>query len=399
MNVLHVIDSLDPKLGGPPMVASRLAAAQAPLVERASILTYEPNAETADRVAQALEGMPGGDAIERPTCAASGLFERVKAPAMARRAAELLDENSFVHFHSVWSPVTHSIAKLCHARDIPYTVCVHGMLDDWCMQQKPLKKKTALALGMAGTFRRAAFMHMLNQYESDTVTRFGFGSPNEIIPNGVFPEEFQDLPERTAFHAKRPELEGKPYVLFLSRLHYKKGLDYLAEGFAVALQKNPELRLVVAGPDGGAEPQLREDLKRLRIEHAAHVVGPLYGSDKMDALVGAACFCLPSRQEGFSIAITEALASSVPCVVSEDCHYPEVAEAGAGRVVPLNAEQIGEAIAEVVSDETERAAMGRRGHELVFERFTWPMIAKQTVDLYREYLDARRNNTGKRSAP
>ena len=91
-------------------------------------------------------------------------------------------------------------------------------------------------------------------------------------------------------------------------------------------------------------------------------------------------------QEGFSVAITEALACGVPVVVTEACHFPEVGQVGAGRVVPLDDEAIAAALVEVMSDQALGAQMGRQGRALIAERFTWQRIAKRTIEAYERVV-------------
>src|SRR5690606_35012763 len=136
------------------------------------------------------------------------------------------------------------------------------------------------------------------------------------------------------------------------------------------------------GPDDGAQGPFQRQVNDLGVHDRVHVVGPLYGEDKLAALRDAACFCLPSRQEGFSIAITEALACGVPCVVSADCHFPEVQEAGAGRITTLEPEDIAGGLMRVLSSPQAAGAMGEAGRQLVRQRFTWPRIASQALDAY-----------------
>jgi glycosyltransferase involved in cell wall biosynthesis len=174
-------------------------------------------------------------------------------------------------------------------------------------------------------------------------------------------------------------------VLFLARLHPKKGLDILADAFAQLATHHGKAHLVVAGPDGGAQEDFTRRIAQLNLTARVHVVGPLYGRDKFAAMVDAGCFCLPSRQEGFSVAITEALACGLPVVASESCHFPQIVASGAGRVTPLDAAAVAQALRDVLADPSRRAEMGRRGRELVERHFTWPRIAPRMIGAYEEF--------------
>ncbi len=177
-------------------------------------------------------------------------------------------------------------------------------------------------------------------------------------------------------------MDGWPFGLFLSRLHHKKGLDYLADAFALVAAQFPEARLVVAGPDDGARGPFEQRVRAAGLAGRVHLVGPLYGPAKFAAMVDATCFCLPSRQEGFSVAVTEAMACGLPVVISDACHFPEVAEVGAGEVVPLEGDRVAQALRRVVGDPELRRSMGEAGRQLVRSRFTWPRVAEQCVAAY-----------------
>ena len=383
MRILHVIQSLDPATGGPPVVATKLGVAQRRLGHDVLVACYEfPG--TAERIERV--GMPGGRPLEVQLL---GMFDRREHLFAARAKAmmpKVLDGADIVHIHGVWDPIGKVAANAARRMGVPYVVCPHGMLDPWAMSQSGWKKKLALALGYRRMLNGAAFLHCLNEDEGQLMKPVGLRCATEIIPNGIFAEEFAELPEKGEFVRRRPELEGRRYVLFLSRLNYKKGLDYLADAFAEVAKGVGDVDLVVAGPDGGEKGAFEERIKGYGLQGRVHLVGPLYGRDKLEAFVDAACFCLPSRQEGFSIAITEALAVGCPVVISENCHFPEVAQAGAGEIVPLNAHAVAGALLRVLGDEGKRKAMGEAGKRLVMERYTWPKIAEMMICAYRRAL-------------
>jgi glycosyltransferase involved in cell wall biosynthesis len=256
------------------------------------------------------------------------------------------------------------------------------MLDVWSMKQKRLKKRLALLLGYRKMLDGAEFTLALNADEARLLEPLRLKTPILVIPNGIFLEEFAVLPEKGFFRERMPELDEKRVILFLSRLHTKKGLDILAMAFVRLAKSHPQVDLVVAGPDGGARAGFASLVHQLGIEDRVHLTGPLYGEDKLRAFVDASCFCLPSRQEGFSVAITEALACGLPPVISDACHFPEVGTANAGIVVSLDPAEVASALAYVLDNPAMASIMGKNGQRLVRENYTWPRIAELTIQGY-----------------
>lgn len=396
MNILHVIASLAPAGGGPPIMVIRLTAALARMGHQVHLLSY---------------ATPGtkGPAIDPGVRLPSTLrlyllppptyFERVLVRSARRELARLVEHMDMVHLHGVWEPLLLAAAGEARRHGVRYVYSPHGMLDPWSLRQKRWKKWLALALGYRRALSRAAFLHVLNADEEHLLKPLRLTCPTRIIPNGVSLEELEPLPPAGSYYAQHPELGGQPFVLFLSRLHYKKGLDYLADAFVLLAGWRPDVRLVVAGPDGGARADFEGRMKQAGLADRVHVVGALYGADKFAALADASAFCLPSRQEGFSIAILEALACGVPVVISENCHFPEVGEAGAGEVVPLDAQRVADALFRVLDQKPLRQRMGQAGRELVRSRYTWARVAEQCVGAYQEALVAPAAGLGRGYVP
>jgi glycosyltransferase involved in cell wall biosynthesis len=384
MRILHVIPSLDPATGGPPLVASRLADAQARLGHELATLSYTfPEAD--ERTRAFLAGMSGQ--VRSHVLPPLTKLERFTAGAARRYGRGLIPQMDVVHLHGVWDPIVKAAGDVARQSRVPYVLAPHGMLDPWSLGQSRLKKRLALALGYRRLLDGAAFLHMLNVDERALIGPLGLSADAEIIPNGVALDEIEPLPARGAFRAKFPRVGDRPFVLFLSRLHYKKGLDYLAGAFHRVAQRRTEVDLVVAGPDGGARADFEQRIAGSGLGQRVHIVGPLYGTDKIAAFVDAACFCLPSRQEGFSVAILEALACGTPVVASTECHFPEVAEAGAGHVVPLDEPALAAALESVLAlDPAARDAMGRAGQQLVRARYVWPRIAEASIAAYERAI-------------
>ena len=360
MKVLHVIQSMDPAGGGPPMVAARLAAAQATLRCQVQVISYRfPGSDA--RIAAALSTIPEFSGVKLEYFAPLTKPELFLTGGARRRFEPIVQRFDLIHLHGVWDPLVYAVGALAARLRKPFVLTPHGMLDPWSLAQKRWKKRLALTLGYRHMLNNAAFLHFLNADECALAKHLGLTSPGRIIPNGIFLQELDPLPDKGAFRAAHPEFAGAKLVLFLSRLHYKKGLDFLADAFAVVARNFTDAHLIVAGPDDGARAAFESQIARLGIARRVHLVGPLYANQKLAALRDCDCFCLPSRQEGFSLAITEAMACEAPVVISTECHFPEVREAGAGVVAELNAPAIAAGIETVLGDPRAAAQMGRAG--------------------------------------
>jgi glycosyltransferase involved in cell wall biosynthesis len=435
LRLLHVIDSLDPAHGGPSVVCASLAAAQASLGHEVAIVAYD-TAGQRPRIDAMLADLPGADFLDldllpRPARGPAALL----ASAARRRLRGAVADADAVILHGVWDRILLAGAGAARRAGVPYAVIPHGMLRPWSLSQKRLKKRASLLLVTRRMLNAAAFLHALNADEAAAFARLGLRPPVEVIPNGVFLEQVDPLPAPGTFHAAHPALEGRPYVLFLGRLHYTKGLDVLAQAFSIltaspsaptspaarssiaaptspAARSSPsapsegvargsasagggstgpapsDLHLVIAGPDGGYRSELEARVHRLGLAGRVHLVGPIYGRDKFAALRDALCFCLPSRTEGFSVAVLEALASSCPVVISEHCHFPEVTASGAGVAAPLDPGAIAAGIARFL-DPAERARAGAGGRAMVERDYTWPRIAQRSVEACRRHAPPR----------
>lgn len=386
MKILHVIPSMDPAAGGPPMVAARFAAAQAKLGCQMEIVSYRfPMAEA--RIISSLKTIPDFEKVKLEYLPPLTKFERIFARGARRRLQPYLRQFDLIHLHGVWDPIIYAIGRLSEKIAKPYVVTLHGMLDPWALDQKRLKKKIAMALGYKHMMDHAAFLHYLNVDELRLTENLHLKAPAKIIPNGIFLEEIDPLPEKGLFRAQHPEFAQARLVVFLSRLHYKKGLDYLADAFAIVAREFPDAHLVVAGPDDGVRADFESQIDRLGIKSRVHLVGAIYGPMKLAFLRDCDCFCLPSRQEGFSVAILEALACEAPVVISPECHFPEVKESNSGIIAELKPAAIAAGIAAILRDPAVARQMGQNGRKLVISRFTWPQAAQQLINAYSEVLN------------
>ncbi len=385
MNILHVTSTFDLASGGPVIIATRLAAAQAKQGHNVSVIAYAQESDSGASTREQLDAIPGGELLTLYEINPTGTTERFTASRVKNQLEKIINDIDFLHIHGIWCRIVKSAADAARKHNKPYTIVPHGMLDPWSLSQKTLKKKLALKLGYKKMLDDARFLHLGNTDEQNLIKPLNIHSKGELIPNGLFIDEIEPAPTPGAFYKKHPELDNKPFVLFLSRLHYKKGLDHLAQAFTVLAGHDSEVRLVVAGPDDGVKDDFVQRIEQANLTNRVHLIGPIYHQEKLEALHDATCFCLPSRQEGFSIAITEALGCGLPVVITDGCHYGIAGEVGAGEVCPLDGQAVGEALVRVVGDPQGRENMSAAGRKLIRDRFTWPKVAQQVIGLYEKY--------------
>jgi len=381
MNILHVIDSLDPASGGPALVSISLAAAQARLGHNVSILCNNEPGRKQD-IAKSHAIIPGADLVNIVDLRSPGWVEKISSKKAQPLLRELIHADSFVHLHGIWEPTLWRAGAMARERGVGYAVRPLSLLHPWQMKRHVLAKRIVFAIGVQRLLSEASFIHALNEDEVRFVRKFAARVRIEVIPNGVFLEQFKPWPVQGSFYVRHPELKGQPYILFLSRLHHQKGLKLLAAAFQIVAAKNRDTRLVVAGPDRGEEALFRKLIDNMGLTDRVHLVGPLYGAEKTEALCDASCYCLPSLNEGFSMAVTEALACGLPVVISDQCFFPEVTHVGAGEVVPLNPDRIASALLRILEDPVLNAKMSDSARRLVADRYTWPCIAQQTILAY-----------------
>jgi glycosyltransferase involved in cell wall biosynthesis len=380
LRILQVVNSLDPVDGGPPTVALRLAAALAREGAQVTLYSRERSGREAD-IAATLRGIPGIELVERVSEVCDGRMARLmggSARTFLRQADRKFD---LVHVHGLWRPILLSILKESSRRSCPYVLTPHGMLARWALTQKPIRKKIALTLSWRNLIGRASFVQALTRAEARDFSALGIDCPVEVIPNGFFLEEMGQLPTPGSFYGAHPELSGQCFILFLGRLHYVKRADWLVRAFAKVAATRADVRLVLAGPDCGTRPQIEEQVKTLGLGSRVHFVGPLYGQQKYAAMVDARCFCQPSVYETFSMSILEAMACGLPPVITRGCNFDEVETSGSGAVVDSE-EELAAALLRFCTDQGARDAASTKARQLVVEKYTWPIVARQMLARY-----------------
>ena len=371
---LSVVTHLDPRFGGlsavVPQLSSEIAAREEVRVDVAAFCSPGELYATSSYPQLAISEWP---ASRRQWVTDRSLMSRFKS---------VVRQVNGLHLHGLWEQSTQVAAQVARAQGQPYVVSAHGMLERWALEHKAFKKKVYAALIERPTLERAACLHALTKAEAEDYRRFGCTAPIAVIPNGVrIPSQVtSDL-----FVSQHRVLEGKRIVLFLGRIHVKKGLDLLVRAWKELARENPDAMLVLAGPDfEGTRARITALIEAEGLGARVLFTGMLRGELKWSALAAAECFVLPSFSEGLSVSVLEAMGLGLPVIVSTQCNLPEVAELGAGWVIPAEERPLANALREMLGNSRgANRELGACGKVFVRDHYNWGTVAEKMAEVYR----------------
>jgi len=376
MHVTHIIPRIDPAYGGPATALIGLATAQvrAGIDVRVIACWFDQPPTTNE---QTLRDTGVDLHMVGPT---HGKFHR--HPDIQRVIASQLPTTQIVHIHGLWEEVQHQASR--HARKLgkPYIFRPCGMLDPWSLKQSALVKRFYMAWRLRRNLQHAAGLHFTAELEHELTAPLRLKAPPMIVPNGIDLQEFAQLPEKGYLRQRFALPQDRPLLLFLSRIHHKKGLDLLIP--TLAQLQSTDACLVVVGP---GEADYINSLRQLAQTHkvADRVIfsKPLFGPDRIAAFLDADLFVLPSHQENFGIVVVEALATGTPVVISDQVNiHREISAAGVGGVSPLNANALAATLDHWLADRARLRDVAPRCRNFALTHYNWNDIAVRWRDIY-----------------
>lgn len=297
-------------------------------------------------------------------------------------------EADVLHLHTPWEPANVQLAKLAKKVGTPYVISVHGMLDDWVMKTSTFKKRVFLLLGGRNMFNQASFVHCTAQDEQRQAKRWISKSTFNITPL-VFDPQLYLHPPPTSDPDKHWKLTQSeiPVVLFLSRLHPKKGVERLLEATKLLKLK---IKLIIAGSgETDYEKQLMKHCKTAGINSQVEFVGFVKGDRKIALLRLADIFVLPTSQENFGIVFTEAMGCKLPVITTKGVDIWNELEASGGAIITENTpESIAIAMEALLSDPQKLESMGLQGQTWIQDTFGGDAIINRYVEMYRNAMNA-----------
>ncbi len=313
------------------------------------------------------------------------------APLMRAQLDRIVPSVDVVHTQMpfVYPSYAAGMAAIRHHKPLFYNQ--RGVFGPEHLKFRGFKKKLYINAIERPIMRKATTLIALTEDEVVSYRALGVQTTCRIIPNGVDIFEHPRFSDCSHFSSTiSPE---DLVILFMARLHPTKGADRLINAFLMLHDRLPRAKLVMAGPDEwGMVEHFRQKIIQAGIVDRVLFPGLVTGEAKQELLSRTDLFCLPSDAEGFSMAVLEALANSTAVLLSPQCHFPEVENVGAGRVVTSDPESISMAIADLLNNPEELKKMGIRGRNLVSRHYSWDTITDQLIDAYNEGIERNVSN-------
>lgn len=296
------------------------------------------------------------------------------SPALVRRIwrESAWADVVLIHFHYQFASLVGS--WISRWRGKPYIIFSHGSLNKFGITSgNGVRKRLYLHFLERQNLRQASFVAYHSAEEMETSYRFG---RCRVVPNGIDPGSFRERPQVNFFRQKHSELQDKVIFLFLGRLDAGKGLDLLLPAFKRVTTQLDKVHLVLAGGnEKGYETQVRRLVEELGLSRRVTLTGLITGREKLGALQDADVFVLPSRSEGLSMAMLEAMYMGLPPLVTDRVGlWRQIQEQACGVVAPLDVDYWAAALKHLAQS-PEREHMGHRAQELVLAHYTWDTIA------------------------
>ncbi len=388
MRVLHIIPSVSPVRGGPSQAIIEMVKALRSQGIDAEIVTTNDN---------------GKDVLDVPLCELTDqLGEYANVPirffprlspnihavrefaysgAMTVWLWQYITDYDIIHVHAIFSYTSTIAMAIARIKQVPYINRPLGQLCEWSLQQSQLRKHIYLNLIERSNLLHSQALHFTAEQERIEFNQLGLKIPNFVLPHGVhIPKLIPNAQEQLHNILQVPD--HIPIILFMSRIHPKKGLEYLIP--ALGKLKDDNFVFAIAG---SGEPDYVQQIKELLVTHGisdlTHLVGFVKGETKNLYLQGADLFVLTSHSENFGIAVIEALASATPVLITEGVAIsPIVKEQKIGYVTNLDVEAIFIALQQFLEQPQLTKQIGDRAQQYITENYSWTQIAHSLIDIY-----------------
>lgn len=371
MKITHCISSIDESTGGPARSVTNLVEAFGKIddISEINLLTLESKNPLLLKFSN------------------TKLFLKFYSSGFMEYSYELANEldsiqSSLFHIHGIWQIPVHQMAKIGRQRKIPYVISIRGMLEPWSLTQNQIKKKLAMLLFQQKDIKKASCLHATGLMEVKSIRKLGYKNPVANIPNGINISEF---PQK-----EYAVVKTKKTILFLSRIHPKKGIEILIntwQSLDQSLKQNWRIQIAGNGDENYVK-QLNNLIQEKGLTESISIIGPKFGSEKIATYHEADLFVLPTHSENFGIVVAEALCCGIPVITTTGAPWEILESYNAGKWVAVGERPLKEALEHLMlKTDEEREAMGINGRKLIEENYSIESVSEKFILLYKWVLN------------
>lgn len=366
MKILHTISSIDLSQGGPSKSVPDLAISQARTNQKVTIYTKASSNPYLQ---------------ESPSQHLKLKFSSTYSFSKELSNFVTIENFDILHGHGLWQMPVHKMTKIARRQNIPYIITPRGMLEPWALNTGKWKKKLALKLYQEKDLAQAACIHATAKMEAENIRKLGFKNLIAVIPNGI---DISEFPLKQGNDEKK-----KKTLLFLSRIHPKKGIDLLIEAWTKLddeLRQNWQVEIAGNGNETYIS-SLSQQIKKNGLSTEIKIIGPQFGPKKLATYHRADLFILPTYSENFGIVVAEALACGVPVITTKGAPWEELNSNKAGWWIEIGVQPLVECLNNALSKEKQELnPMGLNGRKLIEEKYSIQSVAKKMLELYNWIL-------------
>ena len=376
MRILRIVRTVDPASGGPIEAIKQISPHLSKLGHTTSVVTLDNPSE------KYFNDLPFEVIALGPVRNFYG-YKR----GLPKKLLSIAQSFDVVIVHGIWQYHSFAAWRAFSSSCIDYFVYTHGMLDPWFKRRYPLKHFKKWLYWPFADYKllrdAKGVLFTTNQERLSARDSFWLYKANEfVVGYGTSSPPRTDVYYRDKFFESFPELSSKRIILFLSRIHPKKGVDLLLHAFASVCKDYPDLHLVIAGPDQvGMKSELVSLSQALCVKDRISWPGMLTGDLKWGAYHASDLFCLPSHQENFGIVVAEALACRLPVSISTAVNISDdIIEKSAGLVHNDDIISTTNALSSwLAMSDTQRDQMRNNARALFLDRFDFSSVAQKLI--------------------